>query len=141
MGHRRSWKAVGAIAACAALVVAACSSSSKTTTSGGGSSGGAAATPGLSTQCGIPNQRLAANSSGSPKTGGTLTMLGDGDVDYMDPNVSYYAIGYLGLRMWSRQLYTYPAVNNQTTSIVPDLATALPTITDNGTKYAVTIKT
>jgi peptide/nickel transport system substrate-binding protein len=40
--------------------------------------------------------------------GGTLNMLGVGDVDYMDPNVSYYSIGYLGLRMWSRQLFTYP---------------------------------
>ncbi len=140
MGHRRSWKAVGAIAACAALVVAACSSSSKTTTSGGGNSGGSAATPGLSTQCGIPNQRLAANSSGSPKTGGTLTMLGVGDVDYMDPNVSYYAVGYLALRMWSRELYTYPAEECKTTTAVPDLATSLPVISNGGTTYKVTLR-
>ena len=37
-------------------------------------------------------------------------MLGAGDVDYMDPNLSYYSVGYLGLRLWSRQLFTYPAV-------------------------------
>src|SRR6516165_10753293 len=42
--------------------------------------------------------------------------------------------------MWSRQLYNYPAINGQTTSVVPDLATAMPTITNNGLQYAVTIR-
>ncbi len=92
-------------------------------------------TPNASTQIFNPN------SGGTPKSGGTLTMLGTGDVDYMDPNVSYYSIGYLNLRMWSRQLYTYPAVAGQTTTVVPDLATGPPTVTDNGLKYAVTIRT
>jgi len=54
-------------------------------------------------------------------------MLGSGDVDYMDPNISYYSIGYLGLRPWSRQLFTYPAQNGQTTKPVPDLAESAPT--------------
>ena len=40
---------------------------------------------------------------GTAVRGGTLYMLGTGDVDYMDPNISYYPTGYLGLRMWSRQ--------------------------------------
>ena len=30
----------------------------------------------------------AAGPSGSPVKGGTLNMLGAGDIDYMDPNVS-----------------------------------------------------
>ena len=34
--------------------------------------------------------------AGKPVKGGTLNMLGAGDVDYMDPNVSYYSVGYLG---------------------------------------------
>ena len=51
-------------------------------------------------------------------------MLGSGDVDYMDPNISYYSIGYLGLRQWSRQLFTYPARTVRRRSAVPDLATA-----------------
>ena len=59
-------------------------------------------------------------------------MLGTGDVDYMDPNISYYTTGYLALRMWSRQLLTYPAIPGQTTSIVPDLATAVPTTSNGG---------
>jgi peptide/nickel transport system substrate-binding protein len=80
------------------------------------------------------------NDSGTPKFGGTLTMLGTGDVDYMDPNVSYYSIGYLGLRMWARALYTYPALESQTTTVVPDLATGAPKITNGGLNYAVTIR-
>jgi peptide/nickel transport system substrate-binding protein len=59
-------------------------------------------------------------------------MLGTGDVDYMDPNISYYSIGYLGLRMWSRQLFTNPAIAGQTTTVVPDLATVLPTTSNGG---------
>ena len=47
--------------------------------------------------------------SGSPKSGGTLNMLGLGDVDYMDPNISYFTIGYLGERPWIPGLYAYPA--------------------------------
>jgi peptide/nickel transport system substrate-binding protein len=51
-----------------------------------------------------------------PVRGGTLNMLGSGDVDYMDPNVSYYSVGYLNLRMWARQLFSYPAQPDATTS-------------------------
>jgi peptide/nickel transport system substrate-binding protein len=72
-------------------------------------------------------------------------MLGTGDVDFMDPNISYYTTGYLALRMWSRQLLTYPAINGQTTDIVPDLATQVPTssnggISSDGLTYKLTIK-
>ena len=129
------------------MLAVACSSSSKPTTSGSSTtSSGSTSSPNgtngqLASVNGIPNQIFDPNSGGTPVTGGTLTMLGTGDVDYMDPNVSYYSIGYLGLRMWSRSLYTYPANESETTSIVPDLATAMPTITDGGLKYAVTIRT
>jgi peptide/nickel transport system substrate-binding protein len=58
-------------------------------------------------------------------------MLGTGDVDYMDPNVSYYSVAYSAHRLWSRQLFAYPAVDGQTTTGVPDLAQEVPT-TGNG---------
>lgn len=82
---------------------------------------------------------------GRPVRGGTLNMLGSGDVDYMDPNVSYYTTGYLALRMWSRQLLTYPAEPARTTSLVPDLATQLPSVSNggvsaNGLTYVLTIR-
>jgi peptide/nickel transport system substrate-binding protein len=127
-GIRRKALVWGAAAAAIGLAVTACGGSSSSS-SGGSSSGGSS------------SQIYNPNTGGTPKTGGTLNMLGDGDVDYMDPNVSYYSIGYLNLRMWSRQLYSYPAVNGQTTTPAPDLATAQPVVSDNGLKYAVTIRT
>ena len=87
----------------------------------------------------------SSSSGGSPARGGTLTMLGTGDVDFMDPSVSYYTVGYLNLRMWDRQLLSYPAVPGQTTNPVPDLATQIPTtanggITHDGTVYKLRIR-
>jgi peptide/nickel transport system substrate-binding protein len=78
--------------------------------------------------------------------GGTLNMLGTGDVDYMDPNVSYYPTGYLVLRMWSRQLLAYPARPGHTTQVVADLATEVPTVANGGISadgltYKLTIRT
>jgi peptide/nickel transport system substrate-binding protein len=72
-------------------------------------------------------------------------MLGSGDIDYMDPNISYYSIGYLALRLWSRQLFTYPAQPGDTTTAVPDLATEMPTVSNGGISkdgktYTITIR-
>ena len=105
MTRRKKPMAALAAVAVAGLALTACSSSSGGTSTAGGSGG----------------------SSATPVKGGTLNMLGAGDVDYMDPNISYYSVGYLALRQWSRQLFTYPAVNGQTTTPVPDLAEKLPT--------------
>ncbi len=68
-------------------------------------------------------------------------MLGQGDVDFMDYNVSYYTIGALGQRPWLRLLYAYPATPGKTTTVEPDLATALPTVSNGGKTYTVTIRT
>ena len=82
--------------------------------------------------------------SGTVAKGGTLNMLGAGDVDYMDPNISYYSGGYMVLRLWSRQLFTYPAIEGQATKAAPDLATALPTdgngISADGKTYTISIR-
>ena len=102
--RKHSNAALVAVCALVMLAVAACSS-----TGGGGTS-----------------------SAETPVKGGVLNMLGAGDVDYMDPNISYYSIGYLGLRLWSRQLFTYPAVQDQTTTAAPDLAEDIPTTSNGG---------
>ncbi|MFD0533401.1 hypothetical protein ACFQY7_05970 [Actinomadura luteofluorescens] len=62
-----------------------------------------------------------------PVKGGTLNLLGAGDVDYMDPNISYYTNAEMNLRLWSRRLFGYPARKDQATTPVPDLATEVPT--------------
>ena len=88
----------------------------------------------------------AGGASGeTPVRGGTLNMLGTGDVDYMDPNVSYYTTGYLALRLWSRQLLAYSAVQGRTTDLVPDLATDVPArsnggVSANGLTYKLTVR-
>ncbi|HWE56744.1 MAG TPA: ABC transporter substrate-binding protein [Acidimicrobiales bacterium] len=125
---KRSLIAV-AIAAAVGLGATACSSSAKPTSSNGGTGGGTSPT-----------------SAAAGVSGGVLNMLGTGDVDYLDPNITYYTTGYLAMRMISRQLVTYPAIQGQTTNIVPDLATELPTtanggISADGLTYKLTIRT
>ncbi len=134
----RSSRTLLVIGVIAGLIVVGCSSSgSKTSTNGGGT----ATTAGGSSSQQIPNQRYADNASGTPVKGGTLTMLGSGDVDYMDANATYYTVGYLAMRIFSRGLYNYSDVHGQTTVVEPDLATALPDISNGGKTYKVTIKT
>jgi peptide/nickel transport system substrate-binding protein len=114
------------------MVASACGSSGKSSSSGGSSNNGANS---------IQNQIYAENSSGTPKTGGTLTMLGVGDVDNaLDANYSYYTVDYMAMRLYERNLYIAPAVHGQTFTLVPDLATGFPTVTNGGLKYAVTIR-
>ncbi|TDO46329.1 peptide/nickel transport system substrate-binding protein [Kribbella sp. VKM Ac-2527] len=122
MVKRRRFAIVTAAVASLTLV-AACNNNSGSGTASGGS-----------------------GTTGTAVTGGTLNLLGSGDVDYMDPNISYYSSGYLNLRMWSRQLFTYPAEQGQTTNPVADLATELPTaanggISADGKTYKIKIRT
>jgi peptide/nickel transport system substrate-binding protein len=112
-----------------AVVVAGCGGSSSSSSGGGSGS--------VSLSSGVQGVNPG---SGTPKSGGTLNMLGTGDVDYMDYNISYYSIGTLGQRPWLRGLYAYPATPGQTTTPAPDLATALPTVSNGGKTYSVTIR-
>jgi peptide/nickel transport system substrate-binding protein len=99
-----------------ALVAAACSS-------GGGSSS-------------------SSGSSGTPVKGGTLKLVGEGDVDFMDTVAGYYDVTYTLFRMFTRQLYQYPSTTNFSDSInpVPDLATAMPKLSNGNKTVTVDIK-
>jgi len=69
-------------------------------------------------------------------------VLGTSDVDNaLDPNIGYYTLDYVAGQLYARSLYTYPSVEGQTFTLAPDLATAMPTVSDGGLKYAVTIRT
>ena len=114
-----------------ALVATAC----------GGSGGSGSSSGGASVGGGTFGLQGVNPGSGTPAKGGTLNMLGQGDVDFVDYNVSYYTFGALGQRPWLRLLYAYPAVPGKTTTVVPDLATALPTVSNGGKTYTVTIRT
>lgn len=106
-----------------------------------------ACTTGLAlTACSTGSGGTTSTSSdtGEAVKGGTLNMLGSGDVDYMDPNISYYSVGYQVLRMWTRQLFTYPAEADKVTTAVPDLAESLPTqdngVSEDGMTYTITLR-
>ena len=112
------------------MLAAACSSSS---TSGSGSN-----TTG-------PQQLTAGwqglnPGTGAPQRGGTLNMVGISDVDYMDYDVGYYTTDFQVSRLTVRQLYGWPATPGHNTIASPDLATALPVVSDNGLKQTVTVR-
>ncbi len=76
----------------------------------------------------------------SPVTGGTLKIVGSGDVDHLDTCCAYYTTTYEMLRMVSRQLVSYKAsyAGNAQGTPVPDMATY--TVSPNGLTYTFHIK-
>lgn len=70
---------------------------------------------------------------GQPTKGGTLELLGAGDVDHLDPASAYYTASYALERAFTRQLVTYPASKNveKATTVVADVAKVVPS-TENG---------
>ena len=132
---RKRSQAFASVVGVAALAtaIAACGGSSSSGSSGKSSGSG-------STSLSSGTQGLNPG-SGSPKSGGTLYMLGQGDVDYIDYNISYYSVGEYGQRMYQRGLYSYGSTPGTTTDAEPDLATAAPVVSNGGKTYSVTIRT
>ena len=66
--------------------------------------------------------------------GGTLLLLGQGDVDHLDTASAYYTVSYIVERAYSRQLVSYPTSSDlaKADSIVADAATQLPTTSNGG---------
>lgn len=127
---RRSRASLIAVAASAAVVLAACGTAD---TSGGGTAGGSGG-----------DQGRNGTADGAVK-GGTLNILGAGDADYVDPNITYYSAGYTVARLYSRQLFTNPADPAKNTTSVPDLAEQIPTadnggVSADGKTYTIAIK-
>ena len=85
----------------------------------------------------------ANNASETPATaGGTLKVLGAGDVDHLDPALAAYVPTTSVMRAVSRQLISYKTVDDPTERIAPqaDLATEVPEPTNNGLTYTFTIR-
>jgi ABC-type transport system substrate-binding protein len=83
----------------------------------------------------------------SPQRGGTLTLIGSGDVDHLDTSSIYSGVTYTIERAFTRQLVTYPATGTTTmpSNLVPDIATRVPTVanggvTDRGKTYTYQLK-
>ena len=75
-----------------------------------------------------------------PVTGGTLKIVGSGDVDHLDTCCAYYTTTYEMLRMVSRQLLSYKAsyASGAAGTPVPDMATY--TVSPNKLVYTFHIK-
>lgn len=122
------------LAAGSALVVAALLS---TTACGGGAgeegeNGGGAA----GFNAGV--NKIANESS---KSGGTLKFVGTQDADSWDPQRGYYGFMWDFSRYYARQLVSFKAApGEESTELVPDLATAKAEVSDGGKSYKYTLK-
>jgi peptide/nickel transport system substrate-binding protein len=112
---------LGAVAALVlgATGVAACGSSNTTQSSSTQSAG-----------------KFLGEKPGEGTKGGTLTLLAAGDVDYVDPGLTYYAFGYMVHYAVNRGLYSYGPGDNATPR--PDLATGQPEVSPD--KKTVTVR-
>ncbi len=72
------------------------------------------------------------------KKGGKLTVLSGGDVDSMDPGVTYYTYTIGIMNAIHRGLYAYPP--GDTLEPVPDLAADMPEISEDGKTVTVKLK-
>lgn len=92
------------------------------------------------TACGSSDN--GSKSVSGAKKGGTLRMLGGGDIDHMDTASAYYTVSYTLLRAISRQLLSYPNTDDRAKANAPvaDMVESMPTVTNDGKTYTMTIK-
>ncbi len=84
-----------------------------------------------------------ANASGTPVPGGTLKIEGSTDLSAAaDPQAEYETTGFGLERAYTRQLVEYPASTNfnKAVTLVPDAATAMPTVSSDGLTYTFTLR-
>src|SRR5262245_45482708 len=76
------------------------------------------------TACGGGGEDAGGTDQGKPQTGGTLKIVGAGDVDHLDTASAYTTVADSLARAWARRLFSYKASNNQAESsqVVPDIA-------------------
>ena len=85
--------------------------------------------------------------TGGPTHGGTLVLLGMGDVINLDTISGYSSASYLLERMFARGLFGYPESTGLASQleVTPDVASEIPTasnggITDGGRTYTIHLK-
>lgn len=68
-----------------------------------------------------------------PRYGGTLRYLGPGGMDHLDPATAYYAFSHQIIRLFARQLFSYPTSVDESALIpIPDVAAEIPTVANGG---------
>ena len=125
---------VSAVAIAAlALIAAGCGSGSSSSSSGSSSDGAAT---GTSTVANISTTPPKVPTKCTTR-GGTLKILSAGDVDHIDPGEAYYSFAYEITRPTQRYLL---ATKPDTTSLRPDLASSMPTVSKDGKTVTVHLR-
>jgi len=94
--------------------------------------------------CGGSSDAVTTGASGATAApsdahrGGTLTVLMNQDVDYIDPGMSYYTPGYMVQSAVNRGLYTFDPSDVATPH--PDLATGPPQVSRDGKTITIHLK-
>jgi peptide/nickel transport system substrate-binding protein len=125
--------------ALASLGVAACGSSSKSTnTTGGGSSSGGTSGQSSGVSAEVAKFAPLVKAPADAKKGGTLTVIGKGDIDYIDPGATYSQWGLVV--QWAAQSPLMGWPPDVTSAPVPLLAASQPTLSDGGKTVTFKIK-
>ena len=64
------------------------------------------------------------------RRGGALTVYSSADFEHLDPGEAYYTLDYAVMYATQRPLFTYPP--DSSTTLVPDLASEMPTTANGG---------
>src|SRR6202049_48820 len=130
------------VVAFAAVAVAPCGSGSTTTPTGSGSGTDLFNPVNFDTST-VSWLSGNVNASGTPVMGGTLKIEGSTDLSAAaDPQAEYETIGFGLERAYTRQLVEYPASANlnKAVTLVPDAASAMPTVSADGLTYTFTLR-
>jgi peptide/nickel transport system substrate-binding protein len=107
--------------------VAACGSSSSSKSSSSSSSSSSSGVQTLPLKAG---ENPVGQNLYNGKRGGTLNVYQSEDFEHLDPGESYFELDYTVMYATQRPLFTYPP--NSSTTLVPDLATEIPTVANGG---------
>ena len=113
-------------------------------TTGCGEGGQASADDAAPTETGLPSETETASSSSAPRRGGTYRVGWESSFSFtagLDPTAEYTAQGWSLYTLLTRKLVTYPGAPGQEgNTVVPDLATDLGLVSDDGLTWTFTLK-
>ncbi len=117
------------VAGLATVLLAACGSSSSSSTTKSATTSGSGA-PGASSLPLKAGENPSSEVLYGKKKGGTLTVFSSVDFAHLDPGQSYFGGDYPVVDVTNRPLFTF--LPNSSTTLAPDLATAVPTLANGG---------